>query len=164
MVTNCYSTCDVTGNDYVGGVVGTNSTGATLNYCYATGDVIGRFQVGGISNNSNGTFQNCVALNLNVKGSYGLGRVSSLSGGLSNNYARDTMLLTLGINPPATVTSSDATSTNGADFAIGSSLSTVFNTTNGWGSAWSIPGGTLIVGGALPTLNGMQGSQNPTLP
>lgn len=45
-LTNIYSTCDVTGKLYVGGLIGTN--GARVIGSYATGNVIGENSVGGL--------------------------------------------------------------------------------------------------------------------
>ena len=51
----------VTGGDYVGGLVGSNSTG-TISACYATGDASGRQSVGGlVGSNSTGTISACYA-------------------------------------------------------------------------------------------------------
>ena len=58
-VENCYNTGSVKGDWYVGGVVGQND--ATVENCYNTGDVSGRNYVGGVVglNNQNGTVKNC---------------------------------------------------------------------------------------------------------
>jgi The GLUG motif. len=47
-VTNCYNTGDVTGTDYVGGIVGYTDGTTTVTNCYNTGDVTGTDYVGGI--------------------------------------------------------------------------------------------------------------------
>jgi hypothetical protein len=57
-ITNCYvETGSVSGNDYVGGLVGSNS-GAVTN-CYFTGDVYGYDTVGGLVGENSGTVTNC---------------------------------------------------------------------------------------------------------
>ena len=69
-VENCYATCNVTGNNYVGGVVGGNAISSTsVNKCYATGIIIGADRVGGVIGNNgiNGNVSNCVALNPSVQ-------------------------------------------------------------------------------------------------
>ena len=67
-VTNCYNTVNgtvtVTGNDYVGGVVGYNSSNGTVENCYNTVKVTGSSDysyIGGVVgyNSSNGNVENC---------------------------------------------------------------------------------------------------------
>jgi hypothetical protein len=66
MVQNCYAIGNVSGNDNIGGVVGDNY--GTVQNCYATGNVSGNNYIGGIvgTNNTNYTVRNCVALNPNI--------------------------------------------------------------------------------------------------
>lgn len=45
-ISYCYSTANVSGNDYVGGLVG--STSITVKNCYATGNIQGRDRIGGL--------------------------------------------------------------------------------------------------------------------
>jgi hypothetical protein len=76
-ITNCYTNGSVTGGDYyVGGVVGENHSGTVTN-CTATGDVIGKgFDVGGVCgrNNNSGIISNCYATG-SVIGCYFVGGV-----------------------------------------------------------------------------------------
>ena len=66
-VTNCYNTVNgtvtVTGNDYVGGVVGYNSSNGTVENCYNTVKVTGSSDysyIGGVvGQNNGGTVENC---------------------------------------------------------------------------------------------------------
>lgn len=60
-ITNCYTTGNVTGtNRYTGGLVGSNS-GSVTN-CYATGDITGSRYTGGfVGYNFEGTITNCFA-------------------------------------------------------------------------------------------------------
>jgi hypothetical protein len=51
--------CDIKGKDYVGGVVGYNNTGSTVENCYATGNVSGS----GYGNDSNGCVGGVVGRN-----------------------------------------------------------------------------------------------------
>ncbi len=65
VVKNCYTTGDVIGNDYVGGVVGYNN--GMVENCYATGNVEGTTTVdntgvvGGVVGYNNGMVENCYA-------------------------------------------------------------------------------------------------------
>jgi len=64
--------------------------------CYATGDVSGEDCVGGVVGyNCQGTLENCVALNPNIKNTVNLslGRIRGLNSGdiLINNYGRNNM-------------------------------------------------------------------------
>jgi hypothetical protein len=116
-IQNCYSTGDITGTNYVGGVVGMNITGGTVQNCYATSDIIANVQVGGVAgtnaggtvqncystgnvtgdsaggvvgwNGDGGTVRNCVALNMTITGNDPLGRVvgEHITGFLTNNHA-----------------------------------------------------------------------------
>jgi hypothetical protein len=56
IITNCYSTTNVSGNDLVGGLVGINSASRITN-CYSTGRVSGNDYVGGLVGNG-GTVKN----------------------------------------------------------------------------------------------------------
>lgn len=69
----CYSTGTVTGNDYVGGIIGSGEDNA-INLCYSTGTISGNSYVGGISG-SKCEITNC----------YSLGEVTgkSITGGIS---------------------------------------------------------------------------------
>jgi outer membrane protein assembly factor BamB len=48
IVIECYATGEVTGNTYVGGLVGANSNGARVDHSYAVGSVAGSVSVGGL--------------------------------------------------------------------------------------------------------------------
>jgi hypothetical protein len=68
-VSNCYTTCSVSGkNISVGGIVG--SSEGNISKCYATGAISGSSKVGGIagtnSNSIYGKVEYCVALNVSV--------------------------------------------------------------------------------------------------
>jgi hypothetical protein len=52
LIIYCYSTCAVTGHEYVGGISG-NGSDVLHNLCYATGSVIGQKFVGGVTGNGN---------------------------------------------------------------------------------------------------------------
>jgi hypothetical protein len=79
MITNCYSAGSVSGNNYVGGLVGYNSYCVAITNCYSAGSVSGNNYVGGLVgyNGSN----NCKS---NIRNCYSTGSVtgSSFVGGL----------------------------------------------------------------------------------
>jgi len=98
-IENCYSTCDVEGPLYVGGITGLLGTGGTIKYCYATGNVKGNECVGGIVGGvMGGTLINCVAANNSVvalDATTWIGRVIGYTLGtntISHNYALNTMM------------------------------------------------------------------------
>lgn len=47
LVSDCYSTCDVTGNNYIGGLVGYNRK-SVISSCYATGNINANSKLGGL--------------------------------------------------------------------------------------------------------------------
>ena len=77
-VQNCYNTGSVSGNDDVGGVVGSNA--GTVQSCYNTGSVSGNTYVGGVvgANNSQGIVQNCYNTG-SVSGNYHVGGVAGFN-------------------------------------------------------------------------------------
>jgi hypothetical protein len=58
-IINSYSTCDVTGNDYVGGLNGTNY--GSIESCYSFGAVNGNDYVGGLVGINSNNISNCYA-------------------------------------------------------------------------------------------------------
>jgi hypothetical protein len=56
-ITNCYSTVAVSGNNYVGGLAGSNSSNITTSY--STGIVNGDKEVGGLVGKNSGIVSNC---------------------------------------------------------------------------------------------------------
>jgi len=83
-VENCYSACDVSGNQYVGGLVGVNDyTGiGTVKNCYTTGNVSASSDVGGVIGSNYKIMEN----------SYATGAISGSSyvGGLAGNSPNST--------------------------------------------------------------------------
>jgi len=62
-IRNCNSTCRVSGESNVGGLVATNS-GGTITNCYSTGKISGNGNVGGLVgwNDDSGSIENCYSL------------------------------------------------------------------------------------------------------
>ena len=100
-VTNCYNTVNgtvtVTGNDYVGGVVGYNSSNGTVENCYNTVKVTGSSNysyIGGVVGQNFGTVENCYNTgSVTVTGSDGRvgGVVGWNSGPVKNCYNTGTV-------------------------------------------------------------------------
>jgi len=74
-LSNCYSTCTVTGDDYIGGLVGKNTTSSTVSNCYSTGSVSGQDYVGGLIAHSyqSNPVTNCYSTGSVTGGSIGVG-------------------------------------------------------------------------------------------
>lgn len=88
-VSNSYSTAGVLASTDldIGGLVGSN--GGTINACYSTGSVSGNFYVGGlVGRNNNGMISNSYAAG-NISGEVDVGGLvgSHLGGTISNSYA-----------------------------------------------------------------------------
>ena len=153
-IKNCYSTVEITGSQFPGGIAGNNQNDALIEYCYSTGNVIGTTGAYGISgrNSAGGTVRNCVALNPKVTttNSASVARIASDSGTLTNNQARVDMKT--GFSGSESAVPTDQTGLNsphGANVALTALQTTVFS---GWDTAiWNINTGNLS-NGALPTL------------
>jgi hypothetical protein len=79
LIKTCYSTGDVSGFGFVGGLCGENS--CTISECYATGDVSGNGFIGGLCGHNNyGTITGCYALGT-VGGDWSLGGLCGGSDG-----------------------------------------------------------------------------------
>ena len=86
-VENCYATGSVSGNSLIGGLVGFNSNGSVVSNSYATGNVNGTQWVGGLVGVNGGSVSNCYATG-SVSGSITVGGlVGWNSGSVSNCYA-----------------------------------------------------------------------------
>ena len=178
-VQNCYSTGNVNGISNIGGVVGSNNFSGIIRYCYSISHVSGNNFVGGVEgvNSAGGAFvsslaHNCIALNpiitRDTVTSNTFGRVAgNNTGDLVNNHARSDMVYMGSPGfPDYSFPSHDNTQNgkDGADVTVNNTvqLSTVFTS---WDpTVWNIPSGNLAENGPLPTLRGVGGSQNPTLP
>ncbi len=70
-ISNCYSTGDFSGGNYVGGLLGKNESGA-ISHCHSTGSVTGHGYVAGLVGGNYGTVSSCYS-NGDVGGGYDLG-------------------------------------------------------------------------------------------
>ena len=171
-VKDCYATAAVSGNDYVGGVVGninaSSMYSSTVINCYATGTVSGSDYVGGVVGANNGTLaavRNCVALNSDLDAATNYGRVGvKNTGTFTNNYGRMDMTYAGG-----SLTWSPATSSNNQGITIGTLATKEWNDASWWtslspsGPAFN-PAAWIIADGKLPTLKDMPGrTQNPVV-
>ncbi len=70
MIQNCYNGCGISGDSYVGGIVGNGATGSVhVDDCYNTGAISGNSNVGGIAGGATSTTGNRVVLRCYNKGS-----------------------------------------------------------------------------------------------
>ena len=177
---NCYSTGNVSGELYIGGVAGLNDGSGTVECCYSTSKVIGTQPssdcIGGIVGYNVGGVEYCVALNtfITTGGTTNISRVvgSDFSSSLSDLYGRDDITMRIGAYPdgsggspiyPSLVYTNDldgddviAANYNGAN--SGTWWSTDSAGPGFPSSAWSFDTGR------LPTLLGFPpGTQNPTV-
>jgi hypothetical protein len=61
-IQNCYTTTNVIGLSYVGGLVGSNNSRGTIQNCYTTGNIISSYgDAGGVVGWNMGTVKNCFA-------------------------------------------------------------------------------------------------------
>jgi hypothetical protein len=81
-ICNCYTDVNVSSNDNIGGLVGTNL--GTITDCYSTGEVSGIYYVGGLAGSNGGTVSNCYSFGL-VSGGYAVGGMVGDNGGIINN-------------------------------------------------------------------------------
>jgi len=161
---NCYVTGNVTGDREVGGIAGKNGGGSagTIKNCYATGNVtVTNGPGGGIAgaNRDRASIENCVALNATITTAdlSGTGRVvgkneSSDPLSLSDNYARDNMVMT--VTGYSVVAGADKK--DGADVSAGT-LAGQYNNATFWsGLGWDLTNIWEMTTGAgnLPKLKG----------
>ena len=92
-ITECSSSCAISGDDFVGGIVGDNR--GIIESCYATGDVAGGGQVGGLAGGTGNSFggigdvSNCYATgSVVVTLQYGGGLIgANMGGAISWSYS-----------------------------------------------------------------------------
>jgi len=90
LVSRCYSTCTVIGDDEVGGLIGSSEHGP-IKECWAGGTVSGRYYVGGLVGEKYGPLTNCYATG-DVFGDYSGGLLGySYIGPVLNSYAAGTV-------------------------------------------------------------------------
>ncbi len=164
-VKNCYSLCDIdslfSGSSIVGGIAGFCEISSLIENCYYTGNVsCGNAKVAGIVgySDTNSAIKNCVAFGQNIYhlGTDSAARIdgSGYSVSRTNNYA----FSGLKINGIA-LTSTDATSANGADLSyINNTLTKQFAEIFNNDSAWNYKLNE------LPTLKNAGGTQSNELP
>ena len=137
VISNCYSTCSVTGSSYTGGLVATNTyNGALISQienCYSTGKVTGSSPVGGLVGENDATIDSCF-WNTDSSGSTGIG------GGTVTGAAGKT---TAGMKDPSTFT---AAGWDTAAWYMGDGIN------NGYPYLqWQFPGGTHLVTAVAPS-------------
>lgn len=79
-VTRCFATCQVSGNEKVGGLIGWHVEHQTVNQCYASALVSGTQDVGGLVGVNRGVLRDCYATS-EVRGSFSVGGLIGSSGG-----------------------------------------------------------------------------------
>ena len=93
---NSYSTGSISGNNYISGIVALNVS-TTVSNCYSTSSVSGNSQVGGIVGDNYGTVSNCYSIGL-VSG-------STQVGGIVGTNNRTTIKDCVALNPSVIATS-----------------------------------------------------------
>lgn len=89
VIANCYTATCVSGESYVGGLVGTNGWDGTISNCYAISIVSGADQIGGlVGNNHHAVISNCYATST-VTGDLHTGGLVGThdAGAILNSYA-----------------------------------------------------------------------------
>ncbi|MDR2972361.1 MAG: T9SS type A sorting domain-containing protein [Bacteroidales bacterium] len=88
-MSDCNSTCEVSGGMWVGGVAGNFSDFGTMKNCYSTGDITGNSgSVGGLVGDIEGTVSYCYSTGKVTSGGDQVGGVTGyLGGSLSNCYS-----------------------------------------------------------------------------
>ena len=125
-INNCYTTGNVSGPGFVGGIAGNIENIATITYSYTTGNISGNSNIGGIvgfNNSSNSRIENCVALNEAIIRSNGgaelFGRIAgSNAGTLSGNRARSDMIVINNIIEDVPPGTAGATTKHGLSISV----------------------------------------------
>lgn len=109
-ITDCYSTADVKGNNYVGGIIGYIYGSDNVSNLYATGNIEGVQYVGGIAGKlwQNSKTQGIVALNKSIKGTNDVGRIFGnidATATASNCYGLKDMPITVGADSYSAINS-----------------------------------------------------------
>jgi len=124
-ITNCYvEGGSVTGNEIVGGLVGSN--GGTSNNCYSTASVSGYWGVGGLVGHNGGTIANCYST-ASVSGGHDIGGLVGVNGRgiITNCYSEGSVSGAFAVgglvggNGRGTITNCYSASSVSGDFAVG---------------------------------------------
>jgi hypothetical protein len=87
IVSNAYCSGNVTGDNYVGGLIGYNWKG-TVSNSYSAGSVAGKWDVGGLVGINGGTLTNCYSSS-SITGWYSAGGLAGINEGtLTNSHSR----------------------------------------------------------------------------
>ena len=91
-VTNCYSTGNISGNNYIGGMIGDSVGATTISNSYSTCNVKGKNNIGGLAGeHSNGIIINSFAKG-NVSGESNVGGLVGGNGNIIHNSSLQEML------------------------------------------------------------------------
>ncbi len=94
-IANCYSTGRVTGDDYVGGLIG-KSQYSKIEYCFSDCNVNGSYYTGGFIGENDGTIENCYSAGT-VSGVSAVGGfVGEYNGWMENCYSKSKILTASG--------------------------------------------------------------------
>ena len=140
----------------VGGIAGFNASTGTVQMCYSTAAITGDNYVGGIVGQNDGKVDHCIALNPNItsRTAYA-GRVGAGAGTFTNNQTRnDSAAFSIRITGETPTPNGH----RGTDRNTGVALTTIFNAANGWTTGetgnWVFPTTpvNLTLNQALPSL------------
>jgi len=138
-IENCYSTATVEGTNYIGGLVGDNSDYVMIRNCYASGNVTGYRYVGGIAGrNAGGIIRNCVAANNLVKGNPGWPETNRITPIDQGSLQMNYALATMDVGGVPVVPNPNGLAGADATLAELQSLSFYTTTSNWYDNAWSM--------------------------
>ena len=141
-ISSSYNTGTVSGNYYVGGVVGNNNSSGTISSSYNTGTVSGNYYVGGVAGYNFGT----------ISGSYNDGDITG-----SSNYVGGVV----GYNSSGTISGSYNTGTVSGGNNVGGVAGGNYGIISGSYNTGTVSGGSSQVGGVAGYNSGtISGSYN----
>jgi hypothetical protein len=87
IISNCFTTGSILGNDYIGGIIGDSK--GNIDNCYSAANISGHYEVGGLFGGSNGNVSNCYATGSVYGSYYAVGGLAgySAAGTVSNCYS-----------------------------------------------------------------------------
>ena len=167
-VTNCYVTGNVSGSSRVGGVVGV-AQDATIANCYVTGNVSAIDMVGGVVgwavNTTMSTVTNCAALGQTVTGNSYVGRVVGCNSASTISGCHAFSGMKVGASgSEAVVTGGAADNTKGADLSYTESKTEGAKLSAQFSEIFHDDGAWDYTEDGLPTLNSVNGGQSSELP